>query len=110
MPLPRLANRLLVYAKKKELLGRFLNRGPRWSREAEAVNTHDFPSYADGKAIPYGIYDVTYNRGYVAVGNSVETPEFAVDSIVWWWQQFGAALYPNATRLLILADGGGSNG
>ena len=99
-----------VDTKKKELLGRFFNRGTRWSRQAEAVNTHDFPSYADGQAIPYGIYDVTYNRGYVAVGNSHDTAEFAVDAIVWWWQQFGVALYPKATRLLILADGGGSNG
>jgi hypothetical protein len=99
-----------VDTKKKELLGRFLNRGTRWSLQAEAVNTHDFPSYAAGQAIPYGIYDVTANRGYVAVGNSYDTPEFAVDAIVWWWQQFGTALYPNATRLLILADGGGSNG
>lgn len=99
-----------VDAKKKELLGRFINRGTRWLRTAEAVNTHDFPSYADGKAIPYGIYDVNLNRGYVAVGNSFDTPEFAVDAIVWWWRHFGAALYPNASRLLILADGGGSNG
>ena len=99
-----------VDTKKKELVGRFFNRGRRWSRQSEAVNTHDFPSYADGQAIPYGIYDVTYNRGYVAVGNSYDTPEFAVDAIVWWWRQFGTALYPNATQLLILADGGGSNG
>lgn len=99
-----------VDTKKKELLGHFFNHGTRWSLQAEAVNTHDFPSYATGRAIPYGIYDVTANRGYVAVGNSYDTPEFAVDAIGWWWQQFGAALYPNATRLLILADGGGSNG
>jgi hypothetical protein len=99
-----------VDTKKKELLGLFFNRGQQWCREATAVNTHDFPSYADGRAIPYGIYDVRYNLGYVAVGQSADTPEFAVDAIVWWWQHFGCHIYPDAPELLILADGGGSNG
>lgn len=99
-----------VDTKKKELLGPFFNRGQQWCREATDVYTHDFPSYADGRAIPYGIYDVRHNLGYVAVGQSADTPEFAVDVIVWWWQQFGCHLYPDAPELLILADGGGSNG
>lgn len=99
-----------VDTKKKELLGFFFNRGQQWCREATDVNTHDFPSYADGRAIPYGIYDVQHNLGYVGVGQSADTPEFAVDVIVWWWQHFGRHLYPNAPELLILADGGGSNG
>jgi hypothetical protein len=99
-----------VDSKKKELLGNFFNRGRQWSREPLAVNTHDFPSYADGRALPYGIYDVRHNLGYVAVGQSVDTPEFAVDAIVWWWQQFGCLLYPDAPELLLLADGGGRNG
>jgi hypothetical protein len=99
-----------VDTKKKELLGSFFNRGQQWRREATDVYTHDFPSYADGRAIPYGIYDVRHNLGYVAVGQSADTPEFAVDAIVWWWQQFGCHLYPDAPELLILADGGGSNG
>ncbi|MBK8901541.1 MAG: ISAzo13 family transposase [Anaerolineaceae bacterium] len=99
-----------VDTKKKELLGLFFNRGQPWCREATDVYTHDFPSYADGRAIPYGIYDVCHNLGYVAVGQSADTPEFAVDAIVWWWQQFGCHLYPDAPELLILADGGGSNG
>lgn len=96
--------------KKKELLGLFFNRGTQWSRTATAVNTHDFPSYADGRAVPYGIYDVAQNLGYVAVGQSADTPEFAVDAIAWWWQSFGQQLYPDAPELLILADAGGSNG
>ncbi len=102
--------RISVDSKKKELLGLFYNRGTKWCRQAQPVNTYDFPSYADGYAIPYGIYDLMYNLGYVAVGQSANTPEFAVDAIVWWWQQFGRPLYPDAPELLILADGGGSNG
>lgn len=99
-----------VDTKKKELLGLFFNRGQQWRREATDVYTHDFSSYADGRAIPYGIYDMRHNLGYVAVGQSADTPEFAVDAIVWWWQQFGCHVYPDAPELLILADGGGSNG
>jgi hypothetical protein len=99
-----------VDTKKKELLGLFYNRGTQWCQDAQAVNTHDFPSYADGRAIPYGVYDEMHNLGYVAVGQSADTPEFAVDAIVWWWQQFGCHLYPDAPELLILADAGGSNG
>ena len=99
-----------VDAKKKELLGLFYNRGTQWCQQARPVNKHDFPSYANGHAIPYGIYDMLHNLGYVAIGQSANTPEFAVDAIVWWWQHFGAPLYPDAPELLILADGGGSNG
>lgn len=99
-----------VDTKKKELLGAFFNAGRLWTREATDVYTHDFPSYADGRAVPYGIYDVCHNLGYVAVGQSADTPEFAVDAIVWWWQEFGSHLYPDAPELLILADAGGSNG
>jgi len=99
-----------VDTKKKELLGPFFNRGQHWCHEATEVYTHDFPSYADGRAIPYGIYDVRHNLGYMVVGQSADTPEFAVDAIVWWWQHFGSHLYPDAPELLILADGGGSNG
>jgi len=80
-----------VDTKKKELLGSFFNHGQQWCLNATAVNTHDFPSYADGKAIPYGIYDMRHNLGYVAVGKSADTPEFAVDAIVWWWQHFSGS-------------------
>ena len=99
-----------VDAKKKELVGLFYNRGTQWCQQAQSVNTHDFSSYAEGYAIPYGIYDLSHNLGYVALGQSADTPEFAVDVIDWWWQQFGCQLYPDTPELLILADGGGSNG
>jgi len=101
---------LRVDTKKKEWLGNFFNPGQQWRRQATAVNPHDFPGYATGLAIPYGLYDLSYNRGYVGVGQSADTPEFAVDVIVWWWQQFGQYLYPDAPELLIMTDGGGSNG
>ncbi len=99
-----------VDTKKKELVGNFFNRGRQWCREATAVNTHDFPSYATGQAVPYGLYDVSQNLGYVALGQSANTPELAVDALVWWWRQFGSLRYPRAPELLILADSGGSNG
>lgn len=99
-----------VDTKKRELIGLFYNRGTQWCRQGQSVNTHDFPSYAEGYAIPYGIYDRHHNLGYVAVGQSADTPEFAVDTIVWWWQHFGQQLYPDPPELLILADAGGSNG
>ena len=99
-----------IDAKKKELIGDFYNRGTQWTKSAEAVNTHDFPSYAEGQARPYGIYDLAQNSGYVAVGKSADTPEFAVDVIAWWWQNFGMKHYLNAPELLLLADAGGSNG
>lgn len=74
------------------------------------MNIHDFPDDAVVRSVPYGIYDVLANRGHVFVGTSAETGEFAVEAIVRWWGQTGRATYPNATRLLILADGGGANG
>jgi len=99
-----------VDTKKKELLGRFYNPGTQWCQQAQDVNTHDFPSYAHGRATPYGIYDLTQNLGYVAVGKSADTPEFAVDAIAWWWRHFATFQYLRAPELLILADCGGSNG
>ncbi len=99
-----------VDTKKKELIGNFKNAGRGWGREAEAVNVHDFRDDALGRAVPYGIYDVAANRGAVYVGESGDTPAFAVAAIVRWWEESGRATYPRATRLLILADGGGSNG
>jgi Rhodopirellula transposase DDE domain len=99
-----------VDTKKKELIGDFKNGGRAWCREPEAVNVHDFRSDALGRAVPYGVYDLARNRGYVAVGTSADTPEFAVAAIRAWWEGEGAAAYPGADRLLVLADGGGSNG
>jgi transposase len=101
-----------VDCKKKELLGQFKNHGAEWQAkgEATAVNVYDFLSLADGKAIPYGIYDLIHNHGFVNVGIDHDTAEFAVESIRRWWQQRGKALYPGKKALLITADGGGSNG
>jgi hypothetical protein len=99
-----------VDCKKKELIGNFKNPGRTWRREARSVLATDFPSDADGKAIPYGVYDVARNRGFVGVGVSHETAKFAVDVIRRWWLTEGHAAYPNQTELLIQADGGGANG
>lgn len=99
-----------IDTKKKELIGNFKNAGRVWCQKAEAVNDHDFDQDALGRAVPYGIYDLAHNLGYVYVGNSADTPQFAVDCIVRWWQTEGCCLYSSARRLLILADAGGSNG
>jgi len=99
-----------VDAKKKELIGNFKNPGRTWRREARSVLATDFPSDADGKAIPYGIYDMARNRGFVGVGVSHETAEFAVNVIRRWWHTEGRAAYPDVTELLVQADGGGANG
>ncbi len=99
-----------VDTKKKELIGAFKNAGRAWSKEAEAVNVHDFPSDAQGRAVPYGIYDVARNRGTVYVGASGDTAQFAVEALATWWDTQGRLTYPTTTHLLLLADGGGSNG
>jgi len=101
---------LSVDTKKKELIGNFKNAGPAWRKEAEAVNVHDFLSDSLGRVSPYGIFDVQRNEGAVYVGLSADTPEFAVEALTRWWQDHGHPAYPQATRLLILADAGGSNG
>lgn len=102
--------RTSVDTKKKELIGNFKNPGQEWCLNARAVNDHDFEQDAFGKAVPYGIYDLKYNHGYVYVGQSADTPQFAVEVIVRWWQEIGKSLYSNADKILILADAGGSNG
>ncbi len=99
-----------VDTKSRELVGRFRQAGRRWSREPVEVFDHDFPSDAEGVAIPYGIYDPLRNHGFVCVGATRDTAQFAVDSISAWWTQVGARKYADADRLLILADCGGSNG
>jgi hypothetical protein len=101
-----------VDCKKKELLGTFKNNGREWQAKGEdtCVNVYDFLSLADGKAVPYGIYDLVHTQGFVNVGIDHDTAEFAVESIRRWWQRSGKALSPNHDELLIMADGGGSNG
>lgn len=101
-----------VDTKKKELIGAFENRGKTWKKQGEAdrVFVHDFPSMAEGKAIPYGTYDVSRDEALVNVGITHETAEFAVESIRRWWRLLGRKSYPKAKRLLVCADAGGSNG
>src|SRR5579859_244938 len=101
-----------VDTKKKELIGEFANAGRDWRPKGQpaAVRTHDFPGDSEGKAIPYGVYDVTADAGWVNVGTDHDTAAFAVESIRRWWEAAGSSQYPAARRLLITADAGGSNG
>jgi len=99
-----------IDVKKKELIGNFKNNGQSWCLEAEQVNDHDFKLDAKGRAVPYGIYVVNHNQGYVYVGQSADTAEFAVDILARWWQEFGQFDFPDAPCILILCDSGGSNG
>jgi hypothetical protein len=101
-----------VDTKKKELVGNYENQGRQWrrSKSPERVQGHDFPGPSVPRAYPYGIYDLTRNRGFVNVGTDHDTATFAVASIRGWGRHEGQKLYPQATRLLITADGGGSNG
>jgi hypothetical protein len=99
-----------VDAKKKELVGNFKNAGVAWRRRPESVNIYDFIHDAQCRATPYALYDPGRNRGMVALGTSADTAQFAADSIERWWRQEGRQAYPRAGELLVLADGGGSNG
>jgi hypothetical protein len=99
-----------VDTKKKELIGEFKQAGKAWVKDPIEVNVHDFSTQAEGRATPYGIYDLQRNQGAVYVGISADTPEFAVTAITRWWQEHGRAAYPTAREILILADAGGSNG
>lgn len=99
-----------VDAKNRELIGPFARAGQTWSAHPPEVYSYDFPGYAEAKAIPYGVYDVRHNRALLGVSLSKNTPDLAVDTLELWWRRQGRAAYPGAKRLLILADGGGSNG
>jgi hypothetical protein len=101
-----------VDTKKKELVGDFKNQGREWRPKGtpEAVQVHDFIDPKLGRAVPYGVYDLADNQGWVSVGTDHDTASFAVHAIKRWWRTMGRARYPKATRLLITADGGGSNG
>jgi hypothetical protein len=99
-----------VDAKKSELIGNFKNAGARYCRQADEVNIYDFPSEAECRATPYGVYDQQANHALVGVGTSAATPQFAVASIRRWWDLFGNARYPDARHLLVEADAGGCNG
>ena len=101
-----------IDTKKKELVGEFKNGGREWHPKGQAprVNTYDFPSMAEGKAIPYGVYDIADNSAMVSVGIDRDTAQFSVAAIRAWWEQLGEARYPQARQLVTTADCGGSNG
>jgi hypothetical protein len=101
-----------VDTKKKELIGNYKNAGPEWRAEGQPqrVNVHDFEDKELGKAIPYGVYDIAGNTGWVSVGVTHDTAQFAVNAIRLWWEKMGCERYPRADRVMITADGGGSNG
>jgi hypothetical protein len=101
-----------VDTKKKELVGNFRTNGREWRRKGtpELVNIHDFINRKLGRAVPYGIYDITDDVGWVSVGTDHDTASFAVNAIRRWWRTMGRKRYPKANRLMISADGGGSNG
>jgi transposase len=101
-----------VDTKKKELIGNYKNAGKEWKIKGrpEEVNGHDFPDPKIPKAVPYGVYDIGSNTGWVNIGVTADTAEFAVNSIKYWWEKFGKKKYPRSNTLLICADAGGSNG
>lgn len=101
-----------VDCKKKELIGNFKNNGREWQPKGKntVVNVYDFKNLSDGKAAPYGVYDMVKNTGLVNVGVDHDTASFAVESIRRWWKNIGRKLYSDKTKLLITSDGGGSNG
>lgn len=100
---------LSIDTKKKELIGNFAREGHILAQAPVDAWDHDFPSAAEGKVIPHGLYDMARNEGYVHLNMSHDTSEFCCDSIEHWWQKHGCFQYPNAERLLLLCDGGGSN-
>lgn len=95
--------------KKKEFIGDLFRAGRGYSNGTNAVLDHDFPSYAQGKIIPHGLYDLKRNVGHISLGTSHDTSQFACDSLRLWWRRHGARAYPNAKSILLLCDGGGSN-
>lgn len=101
-----------IDCKKKELIGNFKNNGREWiaKHTDTKVNVYDFQSLSDGKIAPYGIYDLVHNKGFINVGIDHDTAAFSVASIKRWWDNFGKIDFPKATKLMITADGGGSNG
>jgi hypothetical protein len=100
---------LSIDTMKKGLIGNFYRDGKLFTKEVLKTFDHDYPSFADGVVIPHGLYDMKLNRGYIHLGTSHDTSAFACDALEDWWLRFGRDLYPQATSLLLLCDGGGSN-
>jgi hypothetical protein len=101
---------LSIDTKKKELLGPFYRPGKLYSQNEVKCYDHDFPSFATGKIVPYGIYDLGRNEGYIRIGQSADTAEFSVSCLSSYWKKYGSGIYNKNNPILILADGGGSNG
>jgi hypothetical protein len=101
--------RISADTKKKELIGNFKNSGRVWCQTAERVQAHDFKSDSLGRAVPYGIYDIQFNRGTIYLGRSADTPAFAVDNVARWCSTERLEFFPNSTRLMVEVDSGGSN-
>ncbi len=99
-----------IDTKNRELIGQFYQDGQAWGRESTQVFDHDFPSMAKGIGIPHGLYDTVRNEGFISIGVSKDTSEFAVDNLRTWWLKIGHVAYPHADEILLLADCGGSNG
>ena len=100
---------LSIDLKSRELLGNFFRSGTLFTRETIRVFDHDFAEFAQGVVLPHGIYDLKQNRGYIHLGTSHDTSEFACDCLKDWWERFGRMAYPHAKSLMLLCDGGGSN-
>lgn len=100
---------LSVDTKKKEFIGQFYRDGKSYCEESVKVCDHDFPSLAEGRVVPHGIYDVTFNKGYLSIGNSKDTSEFLCDNLRYYWEHQIRQDYPQAKEILLLMDGGGSN-
>jgi Rhodopirellula transposase DDE domain len=100
---------LSIDLKARELLGNFFRSGTLWTRQTIRVFDHDFAEFAQGVVLPHGIYDLKLNRGYIHLGTSHDTSEFACECLKDWWERFGRAAYPGAKSILLLCDGGGSN-
>ncbi len=100
---------LSIDTKKKEFIGQFYRAGKSYCEAAVEVLDHDFPSLAEGRVVPHGIYDIKLNKGYLSIGNSKDTSEFLCDNIKYQWQNNISQDYPQATEMLLLMDGGGSN-
>lgn len=94
---------------RADVLGTFYRDGKLYSRDEVRVYDHDFPNFAKGKVVPYGIYDLAANQAHVTIGTSHDTSQFAGECLALWWEQHGRERYPTATKLLLLCDGGGSN-
>lgn len=99
-----------IDTKKKEKIGNFKNEGRTFQKDAYNTLDHDFPSYAEGKLIPFGIYDIFQNYGYIYCGTTFETAEFAVDALIMWWKDYGVKNYLDTKEIYIICDGGGANG